>query len=46
MIGLLVEGQPTLADIFCPMCGALAPWDRDRPSYNGVHPPESYDGPL
>lgn len=45
MIGLLVEGQPAGADIFCPLCGALAPWDRDRHFYNGLRPLRSYDGP-
>ncbi len=45
-IGLRVEGLPKIADIFCPICGALSPWDQDRHLYAGLPRPASYEGPL
>lgn len=45
-IGLHVSGRPELADVFCPMCGALSPWDRDKHFPDRLSRPEQYDGPL
>jgi len=45
-IGFRVDGLHERADVFCPMCGALAPWDQDRHMYAGLPSPDGYDGRL
>lgn len=45
-VGILVEGLQQKADIFCPICGALAPWDGDQHLFNGPPHLDDYNGPL